>query len=77
MMQKKEDLEHLMELTEHRLLRAKKLIILTENEAQRWKVTVESLTSEIEQLMGDVFLSSASISYNGPFTGIFRKELTD
>ena len=33
MMQKKEDLEHLMELTEHRLLRAKKLIILTENEA--------------------------------------------
>ena len=25
----------------------------------------------------DVFLSSAAISYNGPFTGAFRKNLTD
>ena len=77
MMQKKEHLENLMELTEQRLIRAKKLIVLTQDEALRWKVTVGTLASEIEALMGDVFLSSASISYNGPFTGIFRKELTD
>jgi dynein heavy chain len=66
-----------MDLTEHRLLRAMKLIDLTANEALRWKVTVENLSSEIEQLIGDVFLSAASISYNGPFTGVFRKELND
>lgn len=25
--------------------------------------------------MGDVFLSAASISYQGPFTGLFREEM--
>jgi len=62
-------------LTEQRLERAKKLITLTADEAQRWKKTVQTLKGDIENLFGDVFLASAAISYNGPFTGIYRAEL--
>lgn len=62
-------------LTEQRLERAKKLITLTKDEATRWKETVATLREEIEALFGDVFLASAAISYNGPFTGLYRGEL--
>jgi dynein heavy chain len=75
MLQKKMDLERLKELTEARLERASKLITLTADEAKRWAETVTSLGIEIENLVGDVFLSAAAISYNGPFTGTYRKEL--
>jgi dynein heavy chain len=57
------------------MINAKKLITLTADEAARWKITVEALGGEIENLFGDVFLATASISYNGPFTGIYRNEL--
>ena len=72
MLQKKMDLERQKDLTEARLDRAKKLITLTADEAKRWAETVETLGSEIENLVGDVFLSAAAISYNGPFTGPYR-----
>lgn len=75
MLQKRMDLEKLKELTEARLLRAKKLITLTADEAKRWAETVTTLGAEIENLVGDVFLSAAAISYNGPFTGPYRAEL--
>ena len=77
MMKRKAQLEEDMELTEARLERAKKLILLTDDEAKRWEVTVEILSGEIENLFGDIFIASASIAYNGPFTGIYRKELVD
>jgi dynein heavy chain len=35
------------------------------------------MTSEVVNLPLDVFLAAASISYNGPFTGPYRKNLTD
>lgn len=75
MLQEKSELETNMELTEKRLERAQKLIVLTADEAIRWKETVILLNSEIENCFGDVFLASSSISYNGPFTGLFRNEL--
>ena len=77
MLNRKEELEILMRLTETRLQNAKKLISLTGDEAKRWQVTVGIMSDEIEDLFGDVFLAAAQISYAGPFTGIYRKELLD
>ena len=75
MTDRQKKLESDMETTERRLGNATKLITLTADEAERWKVTVAVLSEQIECLFGDVFLATASISYNGPFTGSFRKEL--
>lgn len=49
--------------------------VLTADESVRWKQTVEVLEGELENLFGDVFLCVAGISYNGPFTGVYRDEL--
>lgn len=35
------------------------------------------MKSEVLNLPLDVFISAASISYNGPFTGVYRKNLID
>ena len=39
-------------------------------EGIRWKETVEIIEKEKVNIIGDVFLSTAIISYCGPFTGI-------
>jgi hypothetical protein len=46
--------------------RAEKLVVLLADEGVRWKETVENLGIEIEQLVGNVFLSCACIV---PLTG--------
>jgi dynein heavy chain len=38
---------------------------------------VEKMSSEVVNLPLDVFVSAAAISYNGPFTGTYRKNLVD
>lgn len=58
-----------------RMGRAEKLVVLLADEGIRWKETVSSLSEEIERLVGNVFLSSACISYFGAFTGEFREDL--
>ena len=63
------------ELTKDRLERAEKLTYLLEDEGKRWAITVKELEIELTNLVGDVFLSAACISYCGPFTGIFRQQL--
>lgn len=50
---------------------------MTASEAIRWAKTVEDLGVQIVNLVGDVFLSAAAISYNGPFTGVYRHELVN
>jgi len=74
---KKRDLEKELQLTKDRLERAAALIVLTKDEAIRWKQTVETMQAEIVNVPIDVFISTAAISYNGPFTGTFRKSLLD
>lgn len=59
------------------MVRAEKLVVLLKDEGVRWKSTVEQLTVEIENLIGDVFLSCACISYFGGFSGTYRLQLTD
>lgn len=73
----KRDLEKELQLTKDRLERAAALIVLTKDQAIRWKQTVESMQAEIVNVPIDVFISTAAISYNGPFTGTFRKSLLD
>ena len=54
------------------MARAEKLVVLLADEGVRWKETVATLEVEIENLVGDVFLSCACISYFGGFTGGYR-----
>ena len=77
MTNKKRDLERELQLTKDRLLRAADLTVLTKDEAIRWALTVENMKGEIVNVPADVFVCSAAISYNWPFTGTFRKSLID
>jgi len=60
-----------------RMKRAEKLVVLLKDEGVRWAETVKVISDDIEKLVGNVFLSSAVISYQGAFTGLYRKEMTD
>ena len=64
-----------MDRDQKRMVRASKLVVLLKDEGVRWKETVESISGEIERLIGNVFLSCACISYFGPFTGTFRVKM--
>lgn len=72
----KDELEFTMNRDQARMGRAEKLVVLLADEAVRWKETVEILDEEINQLVGNVFLSCGCISYFGAFTGVYRKEMT-
>ena len=56
--------------------RAEKLVVLLADEGVAWNVKVVKMQSQIDQLVGDVFLSCACISYFGAFTGIYRQKMT-
>ena len=73
----KDELEFRMNRDQARMGRAEKLVVLLADEAVRWKETVENLDQDIYELVGNVFLSCACISYFGAFTGVYRKILTD
>lgn len=75
MQNEKEALEAKQAQCNGRMGRAEKLVVLLADEGVRWKETVELLTIEIEQLVGNVFLSCACISYTGAFTGVYRERL--
>jgi dynein heavy chain len=72
-----EDLEATIERCTAQLGRAEALVVLLADEGIRWKATCESLQVTIDNLVGDVFLSCACISYYGGFTGDYRLSLTD
>jgi dynein heavy chain len=57
---------------EMKLERAVKLIDLTKEEGENWQETVAVLRVDAVKLIGDVFLGTASISYIGQFTGVYR-----
>jgi dynein heavy chain len=64
-----------IKLNEKKLERAAKLIDLTKEEGENWKETVAVLKKDMIKLIGDVFLGTASISYVGPFTGVYRDRI--
>ena len=76
-MQKKIDkLNKDIQTTITRLSNAEKLIGLLGDEGERWKESVGVLKIELAELVGSVFISSAAIAYIGPFTGVYRDQLT-
>ena len=77
MQDEKEELEQQMETSTLRMGRAEKLVVLLADEGVRWKETVEVIQFQIIQLVGNVFLSCACISYFGAFTGVFREKLVE
>ena len=75
MEEEKRQLEENMDRCEKRMGRAEKLVVLLEDEGVRWKETVEMMEKEIDELVGNVFISAACISYFGAFTGTYREKL--
>jgi len=73
----KDNLLNEAELTKGRLARADILTVGLADEGVRWRNTVGQIRQDIVNLTGDVFLSSAAISYYGPFTGAYRNEIVD
>jgi dynein heavy chain len=71
----KKQLEDDTALTQGRLQRAEKLTVGLADEHVRWQETVSTLDEKILNLIGDVFISAACISYYGPFTGTYRTEM--
>ena len=61
--------------TNNRLVSAEKLTVLLEEEGIRWKEQIENIADELNRLIGNVFLSAATISYLGPFTGAYREPI--
>jgi len=74
-MKEKADLEFQSKQCEDRLERAEKLTVGLAEEQIRWKEQELILRGQIRDLVGDVFISSAFISYASPFTGVFRDNL--
>jgi dynein heavy chain, axonemal len=68
-------LEKDIETTKLRLIRAEQLLDLLADEGVRWEEGLVQLKKDMEVIIGNVFLSAASVSYLGPFTGSYRKEL--
>jgi len=77
MLDEKNELESNMKRDTARMKRAEKLVVLLKDEGIRWAETVKVISDDIEKLVGNVFLSSACISYLGAFTGTYRKDMTD
>jgi len=60
------------ELTRKRLERAGKLTSGLSEEGVRWHATADQLQTQIDLLIGNVFISAACIAYYGAFTGSYR-----
>lgn len=60
---------------EAQLERAGKLIGGLGGEKTRWEQTVQSLTEDLVNVVGDVVVAAGSVAYSGVFTPSFRLEL--
>merc|ERR1719197_795408 len=60
---------------ERQLTAASKLISGLGGEKTRWTADMATLESSLEKLVGDTMLGAAFLSYQGPFTADFRKEM--
>ena len=59
--------------SESRLENAGKLLALLEDEGVRWKQIIVDIEKQIDNVIGDVFLSVSQMNYLGPFTGQYRE----
>jgi dynein heavy chain len=47
------------------------------SEKDRWGLGIEEFGAKLEVLIGDALISSAFVSYVGPFSKMFRDELVN
>ena len=73
----KDSLMKQMALTEARLKRAAKLTTALADEQVRWGENVEKFNEQIGNVVGDVFIAAACVSYYGAFTSEYRQKLID
>ncbi|XP_068978772.1 dynein axonemal heavy chain 2 [Bombus flavifrons] len=74
-MKEKEELIKLAELLKLKLERAAMLVDGLSGERIRWENTVASLAEFFDWLPGDCLISTAFVSYLGPFVSNYREEL--
>ena len=74
-LEEKQALEDESELCKARLVTAEKLTIGLADEEVAWKEAVVTLNLALENVTGDALLSAASVSYYGPFTGVYREQI--
>ena len=65
-----------VDLCEKKLDRAQKLIGGLGGEKDRWTEAAENLQKFLDNLIGDVLISSGVIAYLGPLTGQYREMCT-
>lgn len=73
---KKQDLEDQMKTCKTRLDRATKLLSGLGSEKTRWQQRSAELAAQLENVVGDILLSSGVIAYLGSFTQQFRARCT-
>ena len=73
----KDSLMKQMSLTTARLKRAAKLTTALADEQVRWGENVEKFNEQIGNVVGDVFIAAACVSYYGAFTSDYRQKLVD
>ena len=73
--EKKDSLEKKEASCKIQLVNADKLVGGLGGEETRWRETVEMLKDAYNNILGDVIVSAATISYLGPFTSDFRSNL--
>jgi dynein heavy chain len=73
--EKKDQLEKKEASCKIQLKNADKLVGGLGGEETRWRETVETLKLAYDNILGDVIISGATISYLGPFTTEFRNQL--
>jgi dynein heavy chain len=71
----KKTLSEKMEQTQKRLERASKLTTALSDEQIRWTASVETLSKQLEDVVGTVFVGAACVAYFGAFTVAYRKDM--
>ncbi|KAG5305945.1 DYH3 protein, partial [Pseudoatta argentina] len=76
-MREKKKLEDQIEYCRQKLERAEKLLGGLSGEKSRWSETASKLGASLENVIGDVLLSSGMVAYLGAFTVEYRNKLID
>ncbi|KAL9644994.1 hypothetical protein ABK040_004487 [Willaertia magna] len=73
----KKQIEKQLFETEKKLTRARELTQALDGEKDRWVEIIQKYKDSLKNLVGDVIIASAFLSYAGPFNSSNRKELLD
>ncbi|KAJ3665402.1 hypothetical protein Zmor_000898 [Zophobas morio] len=74
-MKRRQELQEETDIMMRRLIAADKLITGLSSERDRWTKDLENLHMEKDRLVGNCLLSAAFLSYAGPFTFEFRRQM--